>query len=241
MSNCYTRWSFAIPLTTPEQVAWAEGAVRFFDHATDLDWEPDDLFLRMSVDTPEDEESDEEALVRLEALAAIPYDNFDAWVAESGGTETRQVDGDEVVLDIAQLDALRVKQANEPFRALVEEVQDCSPSFEVEVDSDGLWIHADEAGTPEHVVPLIQAYLQKFDPEGGIGFEWADYSDRPILDSFGGGAVWITATDAEWNSGSRWLADRSTHTTRTSTGRPSPARTATTTRTATATTRTATR
>lgn len=92
------------------------------------------------------------------------------------------------------------------FRPILPD--DETVDFVPEIDQDGIWIHTDDTGTPEHVVGLIQAFLAKFDPEGYIGFEWADTCSRPILDSFGGGAVFITATDARWMASSTWLGDQ---------------------------------
>lgn len=80
--------------------------------------------------------------------------------------------------------------------------------YSAEVDEDGLWIYAEESGTPEHVVPLVQAYLSRFDPEGYIGFEWADWCSKPRLDEFGGGSVFITATEARWMHSSYWLVEQ---------------------------------
>lgn len=80
--------------------------------------------------------------------------------------------------------------------------------YNVEVDSDELWIYAEEGGTPEYVVPLAQAYLEKFDPDGSLGFCWADTCSKPRLDEFGGGAVFITATDAKWINTYQWLGEQ---------------------------------
>lgn len=80
--------------------------------------------------------------------------------------------------------------------------------YEAEVDADGLWIHSDGSGTPEDVVPLLQAFLARFAPEGAMGFTWADSCSRPLLGEFGGGAVFVTATTAEWMTSWQWLSDK---------------------------------
>jgi hypothetical protein len=81
--------------------------------------------------------------------------------------------------------------------------------YDAEVDNDGLWIHADESGQPEHVVPLVQEFLRRFRPQGHVGFEWADTCSSPRLDQFGGGACLITVHDAKWMASRTGLRHRS--------------------------------
>lgn len=76
----------------------------------------------------------------------------------------------------------------------------------VEIDDDGLWIYAEESGTPEDAACFVQAFLAAHRPGDAIGFEWAATCSKMRLDEFGGGAVLITATDQTWMSSSQWLA-----------------------------------
>lgn len=80
--------------------------------------------------------------------------------------------------------------------------------FGIEVDDDGLWLHSEEGGDPAHVIPLVQAYLAKFDPQGYVGIEWANTCSRPVLDAFGGGAVFVTANGSHWMTSSQWLTEQ---------------------------------
>jgi hypothetical protein len=90
--------------------------------------------------------------------------------------------------------------------------------YEVEVDqvflpsdgglATGLWFHSDESGDMERLVPFVQEFLSRFDPEGSVGASWADTCSAPRVDEFGGGAVYITAEGTEWMSTYQWLADR---------------------------------
>jgi hypothetical protein len=80
--------------------------------------------------------------------------------------------------------------------------------FEYGIHDGNLVVWAEESGVPEHVVALCQAYLRHFDPQGHIGFAWADTCSSMWGGGFGGGAVFITASDAEWLSTSGWLEER---------------------------------
>lgn len=80
--------------------------------------------------------------------------------------------------------------------------------FEIQVSDGDLWIYADQCGTPENVVPIVQAYLRRFDPQGCYAFEWATTCSKMRPDEFSGGAVFITATTDEWMTASQWTADK---------------------------------
>lgn len=41
-----------------------------------------------------------------------------------------------------------------------------------------------------------------------VGFEWADTCSKPRLDAFGGGAMFVTATEIRGMHTSRWLAEQ---------------------------------
>lgn len=81
-------------------------------------------------------------------------------------------------------------------------------------DEDGdpkcLWLHDDEGNcNPEHVAAFVCKLAQQFNLKGKWGFEWADTCSRPLLDSFGGGAIAIDlATGVVENLRTfEWLAD----------------------------------
>jgi hypothetical protein len=102
--------------------------------------------------------------------------------------------------------------SDDPLGILVNEHGEAPDwlGLDATVDEDGLWIHSEESGSPERVVQIIQAFLKKFDPDGRFGFEWANTCSKPRLDAFSGGAVFITAHDADWNVPSQWLAEKLT-------------------------------
>jgi len=70
-----------------------------------------------------------------------------------------------------------------------------------------LWVHADEHGSVEGVVNVLEEYLEKFDPKRAITFAWADSCSKPSTDGFGGGACVITAQKTHWMNTMTWAAD----------------------------------
>jgi hypothetical protein len=82
--------------------------------------------------------------------------------------------------------------------------------FSAELQDDGsLWLYSEEAGVPEDAAAVVQAFLGRFRPDASVAFEWANTCSRPELDSFGGGAVVISADHQQWMSSAQWLAGRS--------------------------------
>ena len=77
-----------------------------------------------------------------------------------------------------------------------------------ESDTKDLWIYYDESGNVQGVAEYVQEFLAKFRPDEAIGFEWADWCSKPRLDEFGGGAVFITATDVQYMSTGEWLHEK---------------------------------
>ena len=71
-------------------------------------------------------------------------------------------------------------------------------------DDGGLWIHADLAGTPEHVAIFVQMFLQKFRPDDAFAMSWSNTCSRPLVDSHGGGAMFVTAKKIKYNSAWAW-------------------------------------
>lgn len=78
-------------------------------------------------------------------------------------------------------------------------------SYTVELSEGSLDIYTDESGEPQHVVPLVQEYLRRFDPDGSFGFAWADTCSAMRPDEFGGGALFVTASSARSVDTGVWL------------------------------------
>lgn len=75
------------------------------------------------------------------------------------------------------------------------------PDFTAELDEGGLWVYAEESGSVEGAVALVQAYWEKFGPmdgdERGV-IAWAYTCSKPAVGEFGGGAVAFTRTKEKW-------------------------------------------
>jgi hypothetical protein len=86
------------------------------------------------------------------------------------------------------------------------ELQYAEQGSGLEPSGDRVLIAHEKGGTNiEYLVEVLQTYLKAHDPEGFIGFAWADICSEPLPDRFGGGAVFMTATKSEWMSTGNWL------------------------------------
>lgn len=100
------------------------------------------------------------------------------------------------------------KPGDDPYNVVDNLADPDYLGFQVEITDGGLWIYADERGTPENVVSLVQAYLRCFDPKGCFAFEWAVTCSKMCVDEFSGGGVFITATTDEWITAGQWTAQK---------------------------------
>ncbi len=55
----------------------------------------------------------------------------------------------------------------------------------------GLWIFADEDGSPDDVIAYVIKIGREFKLKGKCGFAWSSACDRPRVGEFGGGAAVI--------------------------------------------------
>ena len=75
-------------------------------------------------------------------------------------------------------------------------------STEIERRDDGadLWLYAEEGADLDCLVDFLQDFLKENRPDSHLGFEWANTCSKMRLDSFSGGAVFITADKTDWVS-----------------------------------------
>ena len=75
-------------------------------------------------------------------------------------------------------------------------------STEIERRDDGadLWLYAEEGADLDCLVDFLQDFLKENRPDSYLGFEWANTCSKMRLDSFSGGAVFITADKTDWVS-----------------------------------------
>jgi hypothetical protein len=57
--------------------------------------------------------------------------------------------------------------------------------------------YSEDSGTPQDAANLVQEFLARFRSEDTLGFKWANTCSRPLVDAFGGDAVFITATSSD--------------------------------------------
>jgi hypothetical protein len=74
-----------------------------------------------------------------------------------------------------------------------------------EAEGDAVWIAEEEGTDLEFLADVLQDYLRHNDPEGSIGFTWAETCSKLRVDEFGGGAVFITHDDQVWLNSYHWL------------------------------------
>ena len=71
-----------------------------------------------------------------------------------------------------------------------------------------VWFYGDPDIDVECAAVVIQRFLKECRPQGSCGFSWAETCSKPRLDSFGGGACFITATNISWQSSGDWLSNK---------------------------------
>jgi hypothetical protein len=77
--------------------------------------------------------------------------------------------------------------------------------FAEEDASRYLWLHADTYGNPEHVAWLIHKFLKRFRPDQCWSLTYANTCSKPRVGEFGGGAVFVTATEIKQQTTDDWI------------------------------------
>jgi len=72
---------------------------------------------------------------------------------------------------------------------------------------EGWWIYSETNAEVEKLADFLCDLIVLLDLNP-IGFEWANTCSKPQLESFGGGAVWITKDGFEWLSTNTWLSEK---------------------------------
>lgn len=84
----------------------------------------------------------------------------------------------------------------------------CWPDFDWNFVGIDLCIKSEEHGSIENVVTFVECFLKKFRPKDTWYCQWAETCDKSHLDSFGGGAVVITANETRWLYTSEWISEQ---------------------------------
>ena len=86
-----------------------------------------------------------------------------------------------------------------------KDTEDENWNFDIKKEGDrSICIHS-ECGCIDEIIKLIRHLMQKFDMTEPVSFEWSNDCSKPRTDAYGGGAAYITATEARTFSTSQWL------------------------------------
>ena len=77
--------------------------------------------------------------------------------------------------------------------------------FQDEEDAHSLWLYADTYGNPEHVAWLVHKFLKQFRPDQCWSLTYANTCSKPRVGEFGGGAVFVTATEIKQQTTDDWI------------------------------------
>lgn len=129
------------------------------------------------------------------------------WVAKTLASITK-------LFDDGELDERRARALGPLGKRIIAEAWDAfDAQWSLEPtrnDAEGvaaLWIYAEEAGQPEHVAAVLEAFLQKFRPTGVITFSWAYTCSKLRPGEFGGGAALVTADGTKMLDAQSWAED----------------------------------
>lgn len=74
-----------------------------------------------------------------------------------------------------------------------------------EDDGKTLWFYAEESANLEYLAAFIQKFLRQFRPQGSFGLSYSCTCSKPRVGQFGGGAVFVTASQIDYHSTDQWL------------------------------------
>jgi hypothetical protein len=77
-----------------------------------------------------------------------------------------------------------------------------------ELRPDEFWVYSEESDDPEPPARLVQLFLRKFAPSKTWFVTFATTCDKPRVDEFGGGAVFVTAEEISWVNGYQWAEEQ---------------------------------
>ena len=86
--------------------------------------------------------------------------------------------------------------------------------FEADIETDRkknarcVWFHGSESDNIDHIAAFVQEYLAKFHPDQCWSMEWANTCDGERVDSFSGGAVFVTAKKTTFMNTGRWCEEQ---------------------------------
>jgi len=91
------------------------------------------------------------------------------------------------------------------FSTYIENYLEGSGSINHTISDSGLWIYSEESANITHIVHAIHQTMNHYNTPGYVAFEWSYSASKPMLDAFGGGAVFISAEECLYHTTGNWL------------------------------------
>lgn len=80
------------------------------------------------------------------------------------------------------------------------------PYIQYVVETDRVWFYAEESGTIEHVVEIVQIFFNAFKlHDRFFTMTWACTCSKPRVDEFDGGAVFVTSKNVKYQDSGTFL------------------------------------
>lgn len=70
------------------------------------------------------------------------------------------------------------------------------------------WLHAVEYADLDRVAHLVRKFLKKFRPDDAWSLTYANTCSKPRVGEFGGGAVFVTATEVKWHDACDFMEEQ---------------------------------
>ena len=125
-----------------------------------------------------------------------------------------QTDIDELRAEESRIEKIQDKELSQqaidqsPMALLGPFIECQGMPFSCAFESAGFWLYSEDSGDVEAAARLVQAFFQKFRPDGRFTLTWSESSSRPRLGEFGGGACLVTALTIETFSAHEWIEQR---------------------------------
>ncbi len=68
-----------------------------------------------------------------------------------------------------------------------------------------LWLYSEESGDIDQLALVVQEFLKEFTPQSCFSLSWASWCDKLEIESFHGGAIFVTAKDIKHTHTGDWL------------------------------------
>jgi len=105
-------------------------------------------------------------------------------------------------------------EAGECPEGFPEELWECIENWQILYriltgrDGFQIWLRSDESGDVDTACAIMQHILKRYYPNDYATFSWSNTCSKPRTDGFGGGALFITATEVKFMNTAKWAHDQ---------------------------------